>query len=286
MSGYFPADFWYSFYDGKREDVNENGGKWIELDAPIDFIPLHVRGGHILPTQEPGNTTEASRKKPFGLIVAPNEQNEAKGDLFYDDGQEQLSEKKYHFATFILKDNVLKMNVEVNKYDDMKQKTLDKIRIFVKVNDDFKKNIKFYVNGKRVDVNAVKIQFKANEIILTDLNLPMNSNFKLEWSFNDFDDSKTIIDCSLQNQALNKTECEKKSCSYNGDSFFATTRCFVPETKGGYKITQDSNPYKLEKNEGFSLLGNEAKYIQELSVTVSHKMVAKSKNKLTNIKVR
>ena len=29
----------------------------VTLDAPLDHIPLHVRGGHIIPAQEPANNT-------------------------------------------------------------------------------------------------------------------------------------------------------------------------------------------------------------------------------------
>ena len=29
----------------------------VTLDAPLDHIPLHVRGGYIIPTQEPANNT-------------------------------------------------------------------------------------------------------------------------------------------------------------------------------------------------------------------------------------
>lgn len=29
----------------------------LNLDAPLDHIPLHVRGGHIIPTQEPAINT-------------------------------------------------------------------------------------------------------------------------------------------------------------------------------------------------------------------------------------
>ena len=29
----------------------------VTLDAPLDHIPLHVRGGHIIPTQDPANNT-------------------------------------------------------------------------------------------------------------------------------------------------------------------------------------------------------------------------------------
>ena len=32
--------------------------RMIHVDAPLDVIPLHVRGGYILPIQEPANTTK------------------------------------------------------------------------------------------------------------------------------------------------------------------------------------------------------------------------------------
>ena len=32
-------------------------GTTVTIDAPRDFIPLFVRGGFILPTQEPANNT-------------------------------------------------------------------------------------------------------------------------------------------------------------------------------------------------------------------------------------
>ena len=32
-------------------------GQVTLFDAPRNQIPLHVRGGHILPVQQPGNTT-------------------------------------------------------------------------------------------------------------------------------------------------------------------------------------------------------------------------------------
>ena len=28
-------------------------GNWYTLDAPLDFIPLHLRGGSIIPFQDP-----------------------------------------------------------------------------------------------------------------------------------------------------------------------------------------------------------------------------------------
>lgn len=52
----------------------------------MNFINLHVRGGYILPTQEPAMNTMLSRQNPFGLIVALDDAYSAKGDMYYDDG--------------------------------------------------------------------------------------------------------------------------------------------------------------------------------------------------------
>jgi alpha-glucosidase (family GH31 glycosyl hydrolase) len=51
---YFPKTRWFDFYTG--EEVIETG-RVHELDAPLDFIPLHVRGGSIILTQEPAANT-------------------------------------------------------------------------------------------------------------------------------------------------------------------------------------------------------------------------------------
>ncbi len=67
VEAYFPDSRFYDYYDGGLISAR---GVWTTLDAPMDFIPLHVHGGNILPTQEPARNTEASRKNPFGLIVA------------------------------------------------------------------------------------------------------------------------------------------------------------------------------------------------------------------------
>ncbi|XP_070566660.1 sucrase-isomaltase, intestinal-like isoform X2 [Ptychodera flava] len=88
VDGYFPDDRWYDFYEGE-EIPAENRGTTVTLDAPIDFIPVHVRGGYVIPTQQPNTTTTTSRQNPFGLIVAlgSGPENSAHGDMFWDDGE-------------------------------------------------------------------------------------------------------------------------------------------------------------------------------------------------------
>nr|XP_009938377.1 PREDICTED: sucrase-isomaltase, intestinal-like [Opisthocomus hoazin] len=61
--------------------------EWTDLYLPEDKMGLHLRGGYIYPTQNPANTTVASRKNPMGLIIALDDNSAASGDLFWDDGE-------------------------------------------------------------------------------------------------------------------------------------------------------------------------------------------------------
>lgn len=83
VDGYFPDARWYDYYTGAELSTRK---ATVNLDAPMDYIPLHVRGGYVLPTQEPAVTTTISRNNPMGLIVALNDFKSARGDLFWDDG--------------------------------------------------------------------------------------------------------------------------------------------------------------------------------------------------------
>lgn len=58
----------------------------MTLEAPLDTIPLLVRGGSILPMQRASQTTTASRKNQFGLLIALDDEQTAKGELYWDDG--------------------------------------------------------------------------------------------------------------------------------------------------------------------------------------------------------
>jgi len=84
VEAYFPDARWFDYYTG--EEVGKRKSH-VTLDAPLDHIPLHVRGGHIISTQEPANNTLFSRKKPMGVIVALGKGGKAKGKLFWDDGE-------------------------------------------------------------------------------------------------------------------------------------------------------------------------------------------------------
>ncbi|NXP02689.1 MGA protein, partial [Thinocorus orbignyianus] len=83
VNAYLPNARWYNFYTGEYVGVR---GQFQDLDSPLGYINLHVRGGHILTLQAPANNTVYSRKNPMGLLVALDDAGVAEGQLYWDDG--------------------------------------------------------------------------------------------------------------------------------------------------------------------------------------------------------
>jgi maltase-glucoamylase len=83
VTGYFPDARFYSYYTGQEVNARKS---MLELDAPLDFINVHVKGGVIIPTQEPAVNTDLARKNPLGLIIPLDTGLKASGVLFYDEG--------------------------------------------------------------------------------------------------------------------------------------------------------------------------------------------------------
>jgi alpha-glucosidase len=57
------------------------------MDAPLGHINVHIRGGSVLPQQEPGLTTTAVRSSTWSVICALSAQGTATGSLYIDDGE-------------------------------------------------------------------------------------------------------------------------------------------------------------------------------------------------------
>jgi len=88
VQGVFPGiasgTIWYDWYTLQKVDVAAGENKTIS--APLEHMPIHVRGGSIIPIQKAGNTTATSRLSPWSLIIALDQQGNAQGDLYLDDG--------------------------------------------------------------------------------------------------------------------------------------------------------------------------------------------------------
>ncbi|OJD23576.1 hypothetical protein ACJ73_05070 [Blastomyces percursus] len=83
---YLPDDIFYDYYTGKP--VRREGKSITLSDIPFTHIPLHIRGGNIIPLRSnSANTTKALREQPFDIIIAPGLDGNAAGTLYLDDGK-------------------------------------------------------------------------------------------------------------------------------------------------------------------------------------------------------
>jgi len=97
VEGLFPGvgngTVWYDWYD-QIVITGARPGQNFTIAAPLGHIPVYIRGGSIVATQEPGLTTKASRENPWGLIVALDQSGNAEGQLYLDDGESLVPEAK------------------------------------------------------------------------------------------------------------------------------------------------------------------------------------------------
>jgi alpha-glucosidase len=87
VDGVFPGQdtVWYDWYTHSAVEVKP--GVNTTLAAPLGHIPVYVRGGSILPMQEPALTTRDARKTPWSLLIALDHDGGASGQLYVDDGE-------------------------------------------------------------------------------------------------------------------------------------------------------------------------------------------------------
>ncbi|XP_028650310.2 sucrase-isomaltase, intestinal [Erpetoichthys calabaricus] len=111
VHGYMPDARWYDYYTGRSTGIR---GQWVDMPTPLDHINLHIRGGYVIPWQEPSRTTVESRKNLMGLTVALDDNGFAQGSLYWDDGNSIDTYEKgdYFLANFAVNKNVLFNNIQ------------------------------------------------------------------------------------------------------------------------------------------------------------------------------
>jgi alpha-glucosidase len=89
VDGVFPGsekgEVWYDWYN--QTAVTASLGQNVTIEAPLGHIPVYIRGGKVLPIQEPGMTTRECRENPWGVIAALSLEGTASGQLYIDDGE-------------------------------------------------------------------------------------------------------------------------------------------------------------------------------------------------------
>uniref|UniRef100_A0A2K6KA59 Maltase-glucoamylase n=1 Tax=Rhinopithecus bieti TaxID=61621 RepID=A0A2K6KA59_RHIBE len=221
VTAYFPRARWYDYYTGV--DMNARG-EWKTLPAPLDHINLHVRGGYILPCQEPALNTHLSRKNPLGLIIALDENKEAKGELFWDDGQtkDTVANKVYLLCEFSVTQNRLEVNISQSTYKDPNNLAFNEIKI---LGTEEPGNVTVKHNGVPSQTSpTVTYDSNLKVAIITDINLLLGEAYTVEWSIKIRDDEK--IDCYPDENGASAENCAARGCIWEASNSSGVPFCY------------------------------------------------------------
>ncbi|KFR15019.1 Maltase-glucoamylase, intestinal [Opisthocomus hoazin] len=189
IQAYIPDAIWYEYDTGAKISVRK---EWTDLYLPEDKMGLHLRGGYIYPTQNPANTTVASRKNPMGLIIALDDNSAASGDLFWDDGESTgtIESKTYIYYEFTVSNNVLQMNAINSNYVDPNNLKFEEIKILgadqeitavtVSQNNvvqDFPLNITYYPLEKVALITGLQLELGKSYTVQWTQQLSVNARF-------------------------------------------------------------------------------------------------------------
>jgi alpha-glucosidase len=105
---YLPNDLFYDLFT--LQQIQGTGGTITYNDVDVTEIPVHIRGGSIIPARvNSAMTIKDLRDEDFELIIAPNKDGKAFGTLYLDDGeseeQDAISEIEFTFE-----DNTISMD--------------------------------------------------------------------------------------------------------------------------------------------------------------------------------
>ncbi|KAK6335697.1 hypothetical protein TWF696_002461 [Orbilia brochopaga] len=83
---WIPAGIWYDILTG--ETVASKKDQWLDIETPLERMPVYLRGGTILPThvKRAGKTTDDFRAGGLSLLIALDEDGAAEGRVCIDDG--------------------------------------------------------------------------------------------------------------------------------------------------------------------------------------------------------
>jgi alpha-glucosidase len=79
---YLPEGVWYDYWTNKMQQ----GGTMIRVDAPLEIVPMFVRGGSIIPQGAEMNYVGEKPNDPISFYIYPDEKGRASTTLYEDDG--------------------------------------------------------------------------------------------------------------------------------------------------------------------------------------------------------
>nr|XP_025837997.1 putative maltase-glucoamylase-like protein FLJ16351 [Vulpes vulpes] len=213
VSAYFPRARWYDY---STESGSVSTGQWKILNAPLDHINLHIRGGYILPWQEPAMNTQASRQKFMGLIVALDDNGEAEGQLFWDDGQsiDTYENGNYFLANFTATQNLLRIQTIHNKYlSDSNPLKVGYIKIWGVTSTNVTQVTFTYDNQQFMEMNF-KSDYQTLIIQLTDKIISLEKLTEVTWIYGGPVASTTPMTSTFPTSSLHPSTVTTKNTTF------------------------------------------------------------------------
>ncbi|KAG8511483.1 Sucrase-isomaltase, intestinal, partial [Galemys pyrenaicus] len=234
VSAYIPNATWYDYETGAKRPWRKQR---VDMYLPGDKIGLHIRGGYIIPTQQPNVTTTASRKNPLGLIVALDEHNTAKGDLFWDDGEtkDTIENGNYIMYTFSVSHNKLDIICTHSAYEEGTHLAFETINVLGLTK--IVTSVTVMENSQQIS-NGYSFTYHASNqsLVIYNLKLNLGRNFTVQWSQVFSKNEK--FNCYPEEETATKEKCEQRGCFWEmvTDNTGAPA-CYFPSEVNSYLVS-------------------------------------------------
>ncbi|XP_008283297.1 maltase-glucoamylase, intestinal [Stegastes partitus] len=231
---YIPDAKWYDYdtmvpLTERRMHVN--------MHVPAEKLGLHIRGGAILPTQRPEVTVTYSRRNPMGLIIALDDDDQAAGELFWDDGDSRDTVKNAKYIHYNLSaiQGLLTIQVSHAGYKDPNNLVFDDITVLgipaaptsvtvTHVSTESDTNTVTTLSAANIEYDDVK-----EVLYLRNLSLNLGDTYLIEWILPNTDAQR--IDCHPEDNA-DEAKCEARGCIWRPSATAKVPACFYPKDYG------------------------------------------------------
>uniref|UniRef100_A0A8C6NTV2 alpha-glucosidase n=1 Tax=Nothobranchius furzeri TaxID=105023 RepID=A0A8C6NTV2_NOTFU len=195
--------------------------KHVDMYLPADKLGLHIRGGAVLPTQRPEVTTTHSRSNPMGLVIALDDNNQAAGELFWDDG-----DSRGITISVSLNKGVLTMQVTKAGYKDPNNLKFENITVLGVPHPPTSVSVTHVNTGSHLGATTV--------LFLHGLSLTLGETYLVRWDMED--EELQRFNCHPEENA-DEAKCKSRGCIWKVR--MVTERvpwCFYPKDYG-YVVT-------------------------------------------------
>uniref|UniRef100_A0A087Y481 alpha-glucosidase n=1 Tax=Poecilia formosa TaxID=48698 RepID=A0A087Y481_POEFO len=237
VSAYIPDALWYDYDTMERIEDRKTR---VDMYLPADKLGLHIRGGAILPTQEPDVTTTHSRRNPMGLIVTLDDNNQAAGELFWDDGdsRDTVKDGNYIHYQFSFANGRLNLQVTHAGYKDPNNLKFEKITIMGVPNLPPSVSVTHMPSGSVTQLPSSSFYHDATKqvLFLSNLGLSLGESYTVQ--FDMISDELQRFDCHPEDNA-DETKCKARGCLWQTSTIEKVPWCYYPSDYG-YTVTTTS----------------------------------------------